>query len=250
MLHALLRQLAVACVVLFSISTIVGAQERGGTITGLVTDSGHYVLPGARVELQPAGQSAVSDAEGRFTIADMKPGDYTVTVSYVGLRNLKKTVSVQAAQIVHVDAVLQVPGVQEEVTVSAERPRGEAAALNEQRTSPNILQVLTSEVITSLPNTNIADAVGRLPSVSLERDEGEGKYVQIRGTDPQLSNLTINGVHVPSPESGPRNVKLDIIPSDLVGSIEVNKTLSANQDADAIGGSVNLVTKVPGENRL
>jgi len=89
--------------------------------------------------------------------------------------------------------------------------------------------------------------VGRLPSVSLERDEGEGKYVQIRGTDPRLSNLTINGVHVPSPESGARNIKLDIIPSDIVGSIEVNKTLSANQDGDAIGGSVNLVTKLPGE---
>ena len=62
--------------------------------------------------------------------------------------------------------------------------------------------MLPAEVITSLPNTNVADAVGRLPSVSLERDEGEGKYVQIRGTDPRLSNLTINGVHVPSPESG------------------------------------------------
>jgi TonB-dependent receptor len=85
--------------------------------------------------------------------------------------------------------------------------------------------------------------VGRLPSVSLERDEGEGKYVQIRGTDPRLSNVTINGVNVPSPEGGVRNVKLDVIPSDLVGSIEVNKTLSASQDGDAIGGSVNLVTK-------
>jgi len=101
-------------------------------------------------------------------------------------------------------------------------------------------------VITSLPNTNIADAVGRLPSVSLERDEGEGKYVQIRGTDPRSSNVTINGVNVPSPEGGVRNVKLDVIPSDLVASIEVNKTLSANQDGDAIGGSVNLVTKTAG----
>ena len=110
-----------------------------------------------------------------------------------------------------------------------------------------MFRVLPAEVITSLPNTNVADAVGRLPSVSLERDEGEGKYVQIRGTDPRLSNLTINGVHVPSPESGARNVKLDIIPSDLVGSIEVNKTLSANQEGDAIGGSVNIVTKIPGD---
>jgi len=56
------------------------------------------------------------------------------------------------------------------------------------------MQVLPAEVITSLPNTNIADAIGRLPSVSLERDEGEGKYIQIRGTEPRLSNVTINGL--------------------------------------------------------
>ena len=160
---------------------------------------------------------------------------------------MSKAISVQAGQIARADATLQLPRVKEEVTVRAERPRGEAAALNEQRTADNIVQILPAEVITSLTNTNIADAVGRLPSVSLERDEGEGKYVQIRGTDPLLSNLTINGIHVPSPESGARNVKLDIIPSDLVGSIEVNKTLSANQEGDAIGGSVNLVTKVPGD---
>jgi len=86
--------------------------------------------------------------------------------------------------------------------------------------------------------------VGRLPSVSLERDEGEGKYIQIRGTEPRLSNVTVNGIHLPSPE-GVRNVKLDAIPADLIDMVEINKTLSANQDADAIGGSVNLVTKSP-----
>ena len=67
-----------------------------------------------------------------------------------------------------------------------------------------MVQVLPSEVITSLPNANIADALGRLPSVTLERDEGEGKYVQIRGTEPRLSNMTIDGINVPSPETGVR----------------------------------------------
>src|SRR6202030_2893204 len=84
-------------------------------------------------------------------------------------------------------------------------------------------------VINSLPNTNVADAVGRLPSVSLERDEGEGKYVQIRGTEPRLSNVTINGVNVPSPEGVVRNIKLDAVPANLVERIEVFKTLSASQ---------------------
>src|SRR5882672_9036432 len=222
------------------------AQERTGTITGTVSDAGRYVLPGARIELDPKGAAIVSDQQGRFTMTNVPPGDYTVTVSYVGLLPFTEKLTVSAGESVRIDAVLQVAGVKEEVTVSAARPRGEAEALNRERTADNIVQVLPAEVITSLPNTNIADAVGRLPSVSLERDEGEGKYVQIRGTEPRLSNVTIDGVHVPSPESV-RNVKLDAIPADLIDSVEISKTLSANQDGDAIGGSVNLVTKKPGE---
>jgi TonB-dependent receptor len=228
--------------VLLSTSTLA-AQERTGSIAGTVTDAGQYVLSGARIELAPRGPSAISDQQGRFALQAVPPGDYTLTVTYVGLSPFTERLTVVAGQSVRVDVVLQVAGVKEEVTVSAARPRGEAQALNRERTADNIVQVLPAEVITSLPNTNIADAVGRLPSVSLERDEGEGKYVQIRGTDPRLSNVTINGVNVPSPEGGVRNVKLDVIPSDLVASIEVNKTLSASQDGDAIGGSVNLVTK-------
>jgi TonB-dependent receptor len=173
-------------------------------------------------------------------------GRYALTVSYVGFTPFTTEVNVSGGQATNVDAVLQVGSQSEVVTVRGERERGELEAINRERTAENIVQVLPADVITSLPNTNIADAVGRLPSVSLERDEGEGKYVQIRGTEPRLSNVTIDGIHVPSPE-GIRNVKLDVIPAELVDSIEVNKTLSANQDADAIGGSVNLVTKSPGD---
>src|SRR5262245_12632788 len=228
--------------VLLSAASLV-AQDRAGSIAGTVSDAGHYVLPGARIVIEPRGLATVSDQQGRFSMPLVPPGDYTLTVTYVGLLPYSEALTVASDETTRVAAVLQVAGVKEEVTVSAARPRGEAQALNRERTADNIVQVLPAEVITSLPNTNIADAVGRLPSVSLERDEGEGKYVQIRGTDPRLSNVTINGVSVPSPEGGVRNVKLDVIPSDLVASIEVNKTLSASQDGDAIGGSVNLVTK-------
>src|SRR5207253_1640252 len=134
-----------------------------------------------------------------------------------------------------------------EIMVYAERGHGEAEAINRERTADNILQVLPSEVITSLPNANVADAIGRLPSVTLERDEGEGKYVQIRGTEPRLSNVTIDGINVPSPEGGVRQVKLDTIPADLVESVEINKTLQANMDGDGIGGSVDLKTKIASE---
>jgi TonB-dependent receptor len=222
------------------------AQEHRGSITGRVTDQSQAVLQGARIEIEPNGPKAVSDSQGQFTIYGLAPGHYKVSVSYVGFAPFTTELDVSVGQVAHLNAALQVGMKSETVEVRVERQRGEEEALNRERTSDNILQVLPSEVITSLPNTNIADAVGRLPSVSLERDEGEGKYVQIRGTEPRLSNVTINGMHVPSPE-GVRNVKLDVIPADLVESVEISKTLSANQEADAIGGSVNLVTKTATE---
>jgi TonB-dependent receptor len=222
--------------------TPVNAQERKATINGRATDTNHDPLVGAKVELLPLGQTAVTDAEGGFKISDVAPGSYTLNISYVGFTPFSKQVTVASGGTTTVDAELQIETVTEQVIVRGERERGEIEALNRELTSDNIVQVLPAEVIISLPNTNIADAVGRLPSVSLERDEGEGKYVQVRGTEPRLTNVTIDGVHVPSPESV-RNVKLDTIPADMVDSVEINKTLSANQEGDAIGGSVNLVTK-------
>jgi TonB-dependent receptor len=221
---------------------LLKAQERKGSMTGHATDTNHDPLVGARVELQPLGQTAITDSQGQFTISDLAPGKYTLTISYVGFTPFSTEVNLGPGASANVDAVLQIATVSQEVIVRGQRERGEIEALNREETSDNIVQVLPADVITSLPNTNIADAVGRLPSVSLERDEGEGKYVQIRGTEPRLSNVTVDGVHLPSPEAV-RNVKLDAIPADLVDSVEINKTLSANQEGDAIGGSVNLVTK-------
>lgn len=226
---------------------LAGAQERPGTISGRVSDSAGAVLQGAQIQLEPRAAATASDGQGEFTITGLAPGSYKVTISYLGFSPYSSTVNVTSGQIVRVDASLRVASQVEEINVTAERVHGEAEAINRERASDNILQVLPVEVITSLPNTNIADALGRLPSVTLERDEGEGKYVQIRGLEPRLSNVTINGVNVPSPEGGVRQIKLDVIPANLVESVEINKTLSANQDGDAIGGSINLVTKTAGE---
>jgi len=174
-------------------------------------------------------------------------GTYTATVNYVGFAPSTTTVTVTAGQTARLNIVLGVASQNDVVIVTAERAHGEAESINEEKVADNILNVLPSEVITSLPNANIADAVGRLPGVTLERDEGEGKYVQIRGTEPRLANLTLDGVEVPSPEGGVRQVKLDVIPADLIESVQINKTLQANMNGDAIGGSVNLVTKKAGE---
>jgi TonB-dependent receptor len=229
----------------FTVSLLASglAMAQAGAVAGTVKDSGGAVLPGATVKLTPGDASAVSDGQGQFNISDVARGGYTVTVNYVGFVNFTGSVTVVAGQTVRVNPVLKVATATEAVLVTAERAHGEAEAINEEKIADNILNVLPSEVITSLPNANVADAVGRLPGVTLERDEGEGKYVQIRGTEPRLANLTIDGVEVPSPEGGVRQVKLDVLPADLVESVQINKTLQPNMNGDAIGGSVNLVTR-------
>jgi TonB-dependent receptor len=224
------------------------AQSNGaGTVVGTATDASQDPLPSAPVKLDPGGISAFTNLQGEFRITNLAPGSYTITISYLGFTDFKGSVVVAAGQLAKVDAVLQVETKNDTVVVTAGRSYGEAEAVNETRASDTIVNILPSDVILSLPNANIADAVGRLPGVTLERDEGEGKYVQIRGTEPRLSNLTIDGVVVPSPEGGVRQVKLDAVPAGLVASVEINKTFQANMDGDAIGGSVNLITKSAGE---
>jgi TonB-dependent receptor len=158
-----------------------------------------------------------------------------------------KSITVAAGQTLHADVILAVASSDEQVVVSAESGKDELQAINEEITSPNILQVMPETEILALPNANVADAVGRLPGVTVQRDEGEAVYVQVRGLDPRLTNTTIDGVTIPSPESNVRQVLPATIPADIVQSVELNKTLSANQDADGIGGSVNMVTKLAGE---
>jgi TonB-dependent receptor len=222
-------------------------QASRGVVSGVVKDSAGAVLQGAKIEMQPQIRPVTTDGQGEFTVTEVVPGTYAVTISFVGFAPYSGSVTVVAGETAHIDAILKVANASDEVTVTAERPFGEAEAINRTLAAENILQVLPADVIVSLPNANIADALGRMASVTIERDEGEGKYVQIRGTEPRLSNTMIDGVTVPSPETGVREIKLDTIASDLVDSVEINKTLQANIDADGIGGSVNLVTKTAGE---
>ena len=223
------------------------AQSGKGAIAGHVTDSSGGALIGAQAAVQPGGVNVASDGRGQFFVNDLDPGSYTVTVTYVGFEPFTQTLDVTAGRAASVDAKLEVESVSLKVLVTAERASGEAEAINREITADNIVQVLPADVIRSLPNANMADALGRLPSVTIKRDEGEGKYVQVRGTEPRLTNTTIDGINVPSPESGVRQIKFDAIPADIVESVEINKTLQTNMDGDGIGGSVNLVTKTAGE---
>lgn len=188
----------------------------------------------------------ITNARGEFTFSAIPPGSYQLGATYPGFSPFSTTVTVISTQTTRADVVLMIALRNESILVRAKNAQGEVEAIRQQRSADNIVQVVSSETITSLPNANVGDAIGRLPGITLDRDAGEARYVQIRGTEPRLNNITINGVTIPSPEGTVRQVKLDAIPADLFDSIEIHKTLAANQDADAIGGTVNLRTRAAG----
>ncbi|PVV05656.1 MAG: TonB-dependent receptor [gamma proteobacterium symbiont of Ctena orbiculata] len=116
------------------------------------------------------------------------------------------------------------------------------SALDVQQMADNILSVVHADDIGQLPDTNAAEALQRLPGVSIERDQGEGRYVRIRGMAPDFNSVTINGGLVPAPESDVRAVALDVLPSGLISSLEISKTLTPDQDANSIGGTIDVKT--------
>jgi TonB-dependent receptor len=254
MLHTFARSLILTGILTLSATSLVfaadatatvadkNAPSSDGSISGTLKDPAGAALSGARIELQPGARAVSSDTQGSFLLPNVAPGAYTLKISYVGFETMTKSIVVIAGQSLTVEKTLMLGSSNQQVVVSA-IVEGDAAAINEQRVSENILDVQTDAQIASLPNANIADALGRMPGVTLQRNEGEGQYVQIRGTEPRLSNTTIDGVIVPGPDPQVRQVDLDTIPADLVGSVAINKTLSANQDGDAIGGSVDLRIK-------
>jgi TonB-dependent receptor len=219
------------------------AQTGRGSVTGTVTDQQGRALQGALVKLDPGGATALTNSEGLYTVSGLPaPMKYKVSVTYAGFADTANEYDLKAGETDQMNFSLSVASNSENVQVYAGRQGGEIEAINRTFNADNVINVLPADVITSLPNANVADAIGRLPSVSVERDEGEAKYVQIRGTEPRLTHTTLDGVTIASPETV-RQIKLDLIPADLVESVQINKTLLANQEGDGIGGSVDLRTK-------
>ena len=138
----------VSLIITLLLASGLSAQQGAGSITGKVTDSSQGVLERARIELEPSGQSAQSDANGEFSIKDVNPGRYKVTVSHEGFGLYSTNVTVTANSSARVDAILQVGTHNEVVIVTGERQGGEVEALTIERTADNIVQVLPADVIT------------------------------------------------------------------------------------------------------
>ena len=120
---------------------------------------------------------------------------------------------------------------------------GQSKALNDQMNSLTLVNLVAADQIGSFPDPNAAEAAQRIPGIIVQRDQGEGRYVLIRGTEPRLSATTINGERIGTTENTSRQIPLDTIPADLMGAIEITKVLTPDMEADSIGGRVNLITK-------
>ncbi len=215
------------------------------TINGKVTDANSgELLPGANVILVGTSYGAATDRSGKFNIPNVPTGDYTIIVKYIGYEDYTQEITVSNdVKDNYFEIGINISYVKmEDVVVSGLR-QGEAKALNWQKSSNHIQNIIVSEQIEAFPDPNAAEALRRLPGISVMNDHGEGRYVLIRGTEARLNSTQINGNNIPSPEDDNRNVSLDVIPSDLLGAIVVSKALTPDMDGDAIGGSVNLVMK-------
>jgi TonB-dependent receptor len=240
-------RLLASIAIVFTVFGNVALAQSGGSLVGTVRGAGGDAQPGATIRIAGSRLGAVVDSSGHYQISGIPAGQHAVRVTKLGFAPDSATIDINDVTVTRFDArLLPAAEILGGVVVNAQR-LGEtrAAALERRAIAPNVVTVLSGDDIRALPTLNAAEAAGRISGVTTERDEGEGKFIQIRGTEPRLSNVTVNGAHLPGTETGNRIPKLDDVPSDVLAAIEVSKTLTAEMDADAIGGSVNLVTKTP-----
>lgn len=221
------------------------SRAAGGSIKGKIVDENGLTMPGATILLMDIdGRGDISNDRGEFTIFDIPEGTHQVHISYIGYKDIEQDIEVTPGGVADLKISLE-PGVimGDDVLVLGDRLKGQAKALNDQRTKQNITNIVASDQIGRFPDANIGDAVKRIPGITMQNDQGEARNIIIRGMAPQLNSVTINGERIPSAEGDNRNIQMDLIPADMVQTIEVNKAVTPEMDADAIGGSVNLVTR-------
>ncbi|MFB0907932.1 MAG: TonB-dependent receptor plug domain-containing protein, partial [Spirosomataceae bacterium] len=232
------------------IATLSMAQTA--IIKGKLIDENGFSLPGAAIKVKEnINLSAISDTYGNFSIVNLPAGTYTLVSSFIGYSPVMKTITTING-INKVDFILTSGVVLgDAVLVLGDRLKGQAKALNQQRTNANITNVVSSDQVGRFPDANIGDALKRIPGITMQNDQGEARDIIIRGMAPQLNSVTLNGERIPSAEGDNRRVQMDLIPADMIQTIQVNKAVLPNMDADAIGGSVNLVTrKAPNDLRV
>ena len=238
----------VSFILLFSSATgsILAEQKvvinKQGTVRGRIVDGSKQILPGASIYIDKLHTGVTSDINGFYTLPNLDPGTYTLKVSYVGYDPVLINITIPEGKTLEKDVVMK-EGVELQEVVIGGALQGQNRAINAQKSNLGITNIVSADQVGKFPDSNIGDALKRISGINVQYDQGEARFGQVRGTSADLSSVTINGNRVPSAEGDTRNVQLDLIPADMVQTIEVNKVITPDMDADAIGGSINLVTK-------
>ncbi len=240
------RKLSMFCASVMLAATSFAAPDPTeaslGVMRGRVVDTQNQVLPGATVMIESLHTGVVSDVNGYYTLANLKPGTYKVKVTYVGYEPKTITLTVSPDKTEVHDFILS-DGIELQNVEVKGAFHGQRRAINQQKNNFNLTNVVSADQIGKFPDSNIGDALKRINGINVQYDQGEARFGQVRGTSPDLSSVSINGNRIPSAESDARNVQLDLIPADMIQTIEVNKVVTADMDGDAIGGAINLITK-------
>jgi len=221
-----------------SLSTIAHAGEIAGSVTD-ATDT--RALQSAAVTIVELGRTVETGRDGRFIFADVPAGTYTLRVSYVGGRTETRQVTIVGDERQASNFAIAGVGGDTEILVVGQAAN-QASSLSRKREADGVEDVLTRDAIGQFPDQNVAESLRRLPGVNILNDQGEGRFVSVRGLDPELNAASLNGVRLPAPESDVRSVALDVISSDIIESIEVKKSLTPDMDADTLGASIEIKT--------
>ncbi len=231
--------LASTCAVV-ALSAGLAAPAIAGELNGVVVDSTDTIsLRAAEVVIEELGRRTVSERDGSFSFDDVPAGTYTVTVTYIGANPVSQTVEVPATGAVNTIFSL---GQSNSLILVVGQSANQASALSRKRAADGVSDVLTRDAIGQFPDQNVAESLRRLPGINVLNDQGEGRFVTVRGLDPELNATSLNGVRLPAPESDVRSVALDVISSDIIESIEVKKSLTPDMDGDTIGASIEIET--------
>ena len=217
------------------------------SLTGKVTNSKtNELLAGAYVYLSVSNFKTQSDGKGSFYLKNIPPGKYTLRVEYVGLSDYSAVITIKDNETLNININLEekIADLQN-VTVFGKINGGkESSARGTERKANNIQNIISAKAMERSPDINAANVLQRMSGITLQKNSGgDESYAIVRGLEPRYNNTLINGVKIASPDEKSRFISLDVVPSDLLQKIEVSKSLLPEMEADAIGGTVNLVMK-------
>ena len=210
-----------------------------------VIDEEKLNMPGASVRLMPGNRQAISNQVGVSVFQGLKSGRYTLTIEYIGYQKIDRQIDIKEGVNDIIEQMQSGVNTLKELLIVGDRLKGQAKALNQQKNNLNLTNIVSADQIGRFPDANIGDAIRRIPGIAMQNDQGEARNIIIRGMGPELNTVNFNGERIPSAEGDNRRVQMDLIPADMIQTVEVNKTLTAEMDADAIGGSVNLISRAP-----